>query len=159
MTSNQQSLSLTLQVSPPLDADLENYREQLGAIRDRMFDNFGLIIPPIVVQADQNLTGNSFQLLIDGRSFAPVSDDMQDFQENLLKILQQQAGQLLKPDLVNYYLMRLATSHPQLVAIVHRRFELDSLTKALSARLQAGTSIKDFIETLEVLLSESIGQH
>jgi flagellar biosynthesis component FlhA len=156
MSEKLESPAVTLSVGALLGAGLENSREQFNGVRDRLFEELGLIIPPIVVNAAHNLAGSSFQLHINGHSFDAVSTDTHTFQERLAKTLREQAAELLKPDLVKYYLMRVAASHPRLVEIVRHRFDLDSLTKALSARLQAGISIKDFSAALEALLSESI---
>jgi flagellar biosynthesis component FlhA len=149
---------VTLYTPELFGTGLENSHDQIEGIRDQLFNEFGLIVPPIHVQADRALVGNSFQLRVNRQRLGAFSAETDTLLQRIAALLREQRAELLKPDLVDCYLMRLAASHPALVAIVRRRFDLDSLAQALRRRLQAQVSIKDLTGTLEALLLESLVQ-
>jgi len=69
--------------------------------------------------------------------------------------LRRHAATLLTPDLVRYYLVRLKGPFPALVQAA-RRFDVESLTRVLQAKLEQRMSIRNLRRILETMLAEAV---
>lgn len=70
-------------------------------------------------------------------------------------LLDEHAADLLAPEMVGYFLVKLRASWPALVRAAEQRFTVEDLTEALRARLRRGDSIRDLVGTLEDVLAEA----
>jgi flagellar biosynthesis protein FlhA len=76
----------------------------------------------------------------------------------IVAALRKHAADLLVPDLVQHYMTKLRIRYPMLIDAISQRFDTESLTSMLRAKLERGTSIKDLPRVLENILVESVVQ-
>src|SRR2546428_4147215 len=104
---------LTVRLGKGLIGDLE-MDAILRDVQAKCFHQVGLIIPIPVIREERGLR-NRYQLQINDRKSEPTEFDQETFDQTLVAQLAERAAELLTPDLVDYYLGKLAEQFPILV--------------------------------------------
>jgi hypothetical protein len=140
-------------------AGVSSLERAVEPLRDRLFDELGLILPPVVVEADAALEGNELRLQLNDVRTPPLTrpdPERRLSDDAILQILARQirnhAGAFVTTDTVHLSLILLSEEYPTLVDAVRARFDLAFLTQVLRALADENISIRDLRPILEALL-------
>jgi hypothetical protein len=118
-----------------------------------LFARRGVVIPTPVWLQDPSISLGTGRLEAGGQLLGAFL--LTQGQDALL-LLEEHAAELLAPEMVAYFLVKLRASWPALIRAVEQRFTLDVLTEGLRDRLRRGESLRDLVSTFETMLAESV---
>jgi hypothetical protein len=118
-----------------------------------LFARRGVVIPVPVWVQDESVSFGMGMLEAEGRVLGAF---LLTQSQDALRLLEEHAAELLAPEMVAYFLVKLRTSWPALISAVEQRFTPDALTAVLRDRLRRGDSVRDLVSTLETILAETV---
>jgi flagellar biosynthesis component FlhA len=142
-----------LGAAPHLDPAVGVAEALLPALDDTLFDELGLLMPPLCCVLDSRLTPGRFQLRLNGLHWPEQSGDGAARVQALRTVVQAEAKHLLDADAVRCLLDLLHEAHPALVEATRQRFDLPLLTDLLCTLLGDAVPIRDLRAILEALLA------
>jgi len=147
---------LVMRTGPLESVDPASLDEFLHQVPGELFRDFGVVVPIPQRLQDDTLAAGTAVLELNGRPLGTIRLMNGVNPVEAIGLLEEHAGELVVPDLVEFFLVKLRQRLPALVDAVRLRFSMESLCTALRSRVEKGESIKNLPSILEKILAESV---
>ena len=121
-----------------------------------LFQDHGILAPVPELISDDTLAPGSVVVELNGRSLGTIQLVAGVNPVGVIGLLEQNAGELVVPAFVEFFLVKLQSRFPVLVETVRKRLSIGKLCDALRSRVERGESIKNLPGVLEDILAESL---
>jgi hypothetical protein len=136
-------------------------REVLNELPEELWARLGLIVPPVDLRANANLSPGHVQILVNDASL-PVArlrhyqyPSLSEIAELVREAATDHAGSLITQKVVQFLVSQLATAFPQLAASARERWNYQYLTSALRSLLDDGVPVDNLRALLEAFLEST----
>jgi hypothetical protein len=147
---------LVLRTGPLEDIDSENLDEFLSQVPSALFASLGVIAPVPTRLPDNTLATNTAILEFNGKVLDDITLSPGINPAEIIGVLEQNAAELVVPDLVDFLLLKLRSRLPALVDTALASSTKESISTTLRAHLESGKSIKNLSGILEEILAETV---
>jgi hypothetical protein len=129
---------------------------RLNALRRKLFNNLGIILPKVKVRTDEKLAPNEIRFRLNDMLLPPedgLENSTIDPTKFIMDRLERAICDRAELFLTTYCIDNLRTSSPQLVEAVSQRIGVPTLLRVLERMLMEGLSIRDLRGICESLLA------
>jgi hypothetical protein len=155
-TSETVISKLVLKTGPLEGIDSAGLDEFLRNIPAGLFESVGVIAPVPVRLPDDAMAPNTATLEFNDRVLDKITLVPGVNPVGIIGSLEQNAAELVVPELVDFLLVKLRSRLPALVDTALATSTTETIITTLRSRLQNGESIKNLAGILEDMLAESV---
>lgn len=147
---------LVLRTAPLEGVDAVSLDEFVRKIPAELFESLGVIAPVPARLPDDTLAPSTAILELNGRVLGEITLVPGVNPVQIIGLLEQNAAELVVPEVVDFLLVKLRSRLPALVDTALASSTTQDISTTLRSRVQKGESIKNLPGILEEMLAESV---